>query len=50
LVILAVVGTGGFMYVCRSEPSAMYLALLLGLTVVIFAVKHIADVFKRKEW
>lgn len=50
LVVLAVLGTGCFMYVCRSDPSAMFLALLLGLIVVIFAVKHTADVLKRKEW
>jgi len=50
LAILAVAGTGGFMYVCRSEPSAMYTALLLGLSVVIIAVKHLADVLKWKQW
>lgn len=50
LVVLAVVGTGCFMYVCRSDTSAMYLALLLGLIIVIFSVKHTADVLKRKEW
>lgn len=50
LVVLAVVGTGFFIYVCRSDPSAMFLAQSLGLIAVIFAVKHTADLLKRKDW
>lgn len=49
-VVLAVIGTVAFMYVCRSEPSLVGMAFLVGMTPVIMAVKHLASVLKRKEW